>query len=293
MVKSNKTNRKIVQVTAIITSFNEPSTVAKAVKSIKESIKEYSNEIIVVAPDQPTLSAAKIDKTIKIIQDNKKGKPAALNMAFKKAKGQILILTDGDVYTKDAHLLLVHFKNPLIGAVTGRPISLSPKNTKLGYWSHLLTDAAHKRRLIGGYLDCSGYLYAIRNTISIVPEDALSEDAVISQLIFKYGYIIRYEPRATAYVKYPTTYSDWLIQKIRSAGGYVQIKKYIKKPVVMRNISTEVFQGTTIALAYPKRLVEFWWTFLLFIARIHMWILIYINQNRDSRKIWKRVESTK
>ena len=37
------------------------------------------------------------------IRDPRKGKPYALRMAFKKAKGDIFILTDGDTYfEKDA-----------------------------------------------------------------------------------------------------------------------------------------------------------------------------------------------
>ncbi len=32
----------------------------------------------------------------------------------------------------------------------------------------------------------------------------------------------RYVPQAEVFVRYPTSYSDWLKQKVRSAGGYAQ-----------------------------------------------------------------------
>jgi poly-beta-1,6-N-acetyl-D-glucosamine synthase len=293
MVKSHYTNPETIRITAIITSCNEPKTIGKAVKSMIHSLKTESYEIIVIAPDSKTLQAAKVMGLVKTIRDKKEGKPAALNIAFKKARGQIIILSDGDVYTKNAGLLLRRFDNPCVGAVSGRVISLSPRTTLLGYWSHLLTDSAHKRRLKRGFLDCTGYIYAIRNTISSIPKDALSDDAVISQMIHKYGYEIKYEPRALAFVKYPSTYSDWLKQKIRSAGGYLQIRKYFKNPRVMRNLSAEIFEGTLYALMYPRNIKEAWWTFLLFFARIHMWSLIYLNKKKSFKDIWKRVESTK
>ena len=60
-------------------------------------------------------NASKRNKKIILIRDNGEGKPSALNLAFKKAKGDILIFTDGDVFVdKDAiPLLLKKFKNPL------------------------------------------------------------------------------------------------------------------------------------------------------------------------------------
>ena len=86
--------------------------------------------------------------------------------------------------------LLKKLENPKIGAVTGRPVSISQKNKMLGYWSHLLTDVgAHKTRLIrtkqGKFILVSGYLFAMRNSvITDFPIDA-SEDAVIPYLFWK------------------------------------------------------------------------------------------------------------
>ena len=70
---------------------------------------------------------------------------------------------------------------------------------------------------------CSGYLFAFRRAlIGDIPIDALAEDAVISHEIADAGYRIRYAPEAQVSVRYPTTYRDWLRQKVRSAGGYAQ-----------------------------------------------------------------------
>jgi cellulose synthase/poly-beta-1,6-N-acetylglucosamine synthase-like glycosyltransferase len=118
----------------------------------------------------------------------------------------------------------------------------------------------------GRFLLCSGYLFAFRRRlIDRVPADALSEDAVISHRIAQQGYSIAYAPEAQVYVKYPTTYSDWLRQKTRSAGGYAQT--YVRRsPVRMRSAWLEIKTGTLMALQYPRSAREFVWTLMLFAA---------------------------
>jgi cellulose synthase/poly-beta-1,6-N-acetylglucosamine synthase-like glycosyltransferase len=169
-----------------------------------------------------------------------------------------------------------------------------------GYWSHFLTDSAHRLRLerdrAETFLLCSGYLFAVRrDLIDHVPEDALAEDAVISHRIAQQGGSIRYAPGARVRVNYPTTYSDWLRQKVRSAGGYAQ--DYVRKsPVRMRSASLEALQGLRMLVGYPNNLREVFWTILLFAARLHLWLLVFFNVrvlNRPLSRLWQRVETTK
>ena len=256
-----------------------------------------------------------------------------------KSDNDILILTDGDVWPLEGFLkkLLEPFnfsvianperngkkqrakqsrakqnnKRKPVGAVTGRPVSVSPKNTMFGYWSHLLVDAAHQRRLklsrAGEYLDCSGYLYAIKRlpiTHYPLPTTLLSEDNYISQLIWQSGYKIAYASEAKVYVKYPDNFKDWILQKRRSTGGYVQ-KSDARCQMSdvrerMRTFPKEIIHGTWFALTYPKNLKEFWWTILLFAARLYLWLLIFWDHKILRKKFkqgfeggWERIESTK
>jgi cellulose synthase/poly-beta-1,6-N-acetylglucosamine synthase-like glycosyltransferase len=240
--------------------------------------------------------------TVRHIPDPQNGKPHALNLGLQAARGEIVVLSDGDVVVAVDALapLLAPFKDPEVGAVSGRPISASPRETMLGYWSHLLTDAAHQVRLdrdrIGEFLVCTGYLYAFRRSlIQQVPEDALAEDAVISHLIAGKGYRIRYAPTAQVAVKYPSTYGDWLRQKVRSAGGYTQ-KLIRESPQRMRSMQLEVVQGSRFALRYAQNGRELLWTLFLFAARLHLWWLILLNvrwRRRPLQELWQRVETTK
>src|SRR3989338_6191214 len=240
----------MTELSIIITSYKEPNTVGKAIEIFLPQINK-KDEILVAAPDEETLTIireyAKKDKRIKPIKDKGKGKPTALNLLFSLAKGKIWIFSDGDVYVdKEAvQQILIPFKNPKIGAVTGRPISTSPRETLLGYWSHLLTDiGAHDTRMNaaknGQFIVCSGYLYAMRKgIIQSLPVDGLSDDAVISTQIWLNHWKIAYASKAMVYVNYPTNFKDWILQKRRSAGGYTQLKRYFNNPPMMRSFGKE------------------------------------------------------
>ncbi|MBS3159557.1 glycosyltransferase family 2 protein [Candidatus Woesearchaeota archaeon] len=288
-----------MKLSIIITSWKEPMTIGRAIDSfLKQNLNYY--EIIVIAPDKETIDVAK-RYNVKIIKDPQKGKPTALNIAFKEAKGQFLILTDGDVYSSENSVreLLKFFKDKNVGAVTGRPISLNPKDNIFGYWSHLLTDeGAHKTRLQkqknNQFIVCSGYLYAIRNIIKKIPTNALSDDHYISELIHKKGYNIKYAPNARVFVKYPNNFKDWIKQKKRSAGGYVQINNFMKNPIKMRSPLKELSHGWYRPLFYAKTPKQFAWSLLLYPARLYLWLLIYKDiRFKEQKDGWERIESTK
>ncbi|MDP3917457.1 MAG: glycosyltransferase [Nanoarchaeota archaeon] len=294
-------------ISIIITAYKEEKTIGRAIESIlQEKIKEKV-EIIVICPDKPTADVVKEyqkkHKSILLLKDKREGKPAALNQTFKKAKGDIIILTDGDVYIeKDAiKNLIMPFKDKNVGAVCGRPISTNSRDTMLGYWSHLLTDVgAHETRLRlskkGKFIVCSGYLYAIRSGIvNEIPLNSLSDDAVISSMIAKKGYKIQYSPKSLVYVKYPSNFKDWMAQKKRSTGGYLQIKELSGNNTTMRSFSKEASNVLNV-FSYSKNIKEFLWTIILILVRLYMWLLIFYDQKikkKSFEKIWVRIESTK
>jgi cellulose synthase/poly-beta-1,6-N-acetylglucosamine synthase-like glycosyltransferase len=289
----------------IITAFQEPTTVGRAIEAFLPQLPAEA-EILVVSPDPETILV--VDEyaarypMVRHVADPQRGKPTALNVGLQAARGDVVVFSDGDVVVAEDALahLLAPFDDPQVGAVSSHPLSVSPRDTVLGYWSHLLTNGIHQIRQIrdleGAFIVCSGYLFAVqRALIDHVPEDALAEDGVISHLIAQQGYRIRYAPEAHVYVKYPTTYPDWLRQKVRSAGGYAQ--DHIRKsPFRMRSAWQEMWYGSRIALRYPRHSRELMWTLLLFAARLHLWALVFLNVcllRRPLKSLWQRVETTK
>jgi len=297
--------RVTTRLSVLITAFREAATVGRLIEAFLLQLPEDA-EILVVCPDPATTVVvddyAARYPVVRHVADPQRGKPAALDVGLRAAQGDVVVFSDGDVVVaEDAlTLLLAPFADPQVGAVSGHPVSVSPRDTVLGYWSHLLTDGIHQMRLArdwaGQFLVCSGYLFAFRRAlIERVPEDALAEDAVLSHFVARQGYRIRYAPRARVFVKYPTTYRDWLRQKVRSAGGYAQ--DYVRKsPLRMRSAWLEAIKGTRLALRYPRNLRELLWTLLLFAARLHLWLLVFVNVRllrRSLPVLWRRVETTK
>jgi cellulose synthase/poly-beta-1,6-N-acetylglucosamine synthase-like glycosyltransferase len=289
----------------LITAFREAATVGRAIESFLPQLPAGA-EILVICPDPATTTVvdgyAARYPVVRHVADPQRGKPAALNVGLKAAQGDVVVLSDGDVVVADDALasLLAPFEDPQVGAVSGHPISASPRDALLGYWSHLLTEGIHQMRLArdraGQFLFCSGYLFAFRRAlVERVPGDALAEDAVISQLVAQRGYRVRYASQAYVLVRYPATYQDWLRQKVRSAGGHAQ--DYVRKsPLRMRSAWLEMLNGTRLALRYPRSPREFLWTLLLFAARLHLWLLVFVNVQllrRPLTALWQRVESTK
>ena len=235
---------------------------------------------------------------IKHIQDEGKGKPAALNLALEKAKGEIVILTDGDVFMSHGAIkeVLKPFTDPTVGLVSGHPISIEEKSNLFGFWSYVLTDIGHRLRLRSRFIVGSGYLFAFRKSlIKHIPENALAEDAIISHWVFEEGFRTVYAQEAKVFVKYPNNFKDWIKQKKRSAGGYLQLKEFTRGKERMRSFSKES-GGIGLVVKYCRSFKKVVWIFLLIAARLYLWFIIFIDlklKRKSFKEVWLRVESTK
>ena len=311
-------------ISIIITSFKEPKTIGRAIEAFQnqKGVKEQF-EIIVAAPDEETLNVArkyaKKDKKIKIFKDPGKGKSYALNLLLAKIKGEIIILSDGDVYVSENSVQEIlkkfedsenrkfsdsskeeTFEDKKVGCVSGRPVSIDSKNNIFGYWSHLLTDSAHKLREKSnkkGFLECSGYLWAFRNKIiKKFPLD-VGEDTIVPIMFYLKGMRIEYAPKAKVFVSYPKNLKDFLKQKRRTAGAHDNISEYVSLEKIprMKTFLNEL-SGSFFVLVYPRNFKELFYTFLLFPVRFYIWLSLIYNLKIKGRKYtdsWKRIESTK
>ncbi len=297
---------KSTVLTILITASREERTLGRAIEAFLAQDLGPDWELVVVCPDQPTAAVATQYAVrapqVRVLRDEGKGKPAALNLGLSAARGEIVVLSDGDVYVGPGSVqaLLAAFADLHVGIVSGRPVSVSPRETMLGYWSHLLVDAgAHQQRLrrarAGAFLECSGYLYAFRRSlVQPIPEDSLAEDGLISHRVWEQGHITAYAPEALVYVKYPGTYRDWITQKTRSMGGYAQ--NYVQAARGMRSFRREALDGVWAAIHYAQTARELWWTLLLFAARVYVWLRVWWDvklRKRPFSALWKRVNSTK
>lgn len=316
----------------IVTAYREEKTIAKVIRNLLDSTFsglgkhtiDRDWEFILVAPDVQTRSAAKqelIQLNIpegkwKIIKDEQKGKPTALNMCFKEAKGDWLLLTDGDVtFGRNGVFEIVAkaSENESTGGVTSRPVAKLAKTTMMNYWGHLLADAAHHKRMIDltedpvgfstrlvpkrKFFPLSGYGMLIRNLNWQIPADALVDDAYISYELYNRGYKLSYAPNSRVFVKYATKLSDYFKQKKRSTGGFIQLWEYgVVKPETKSRSFWRELEYFWFPLKYAQNIRELFWSLLLYPTRFWLWLMIFWERKvlkKSFQKTWVRIESTK
>ena len=294
-------------ISIVITSFNEPKTIGKCIDSFLSQQINEKYELIVSAPDLETQQIveqySKKNKNIKLFKDPGKGKSLALNLLLPNLKGDIIILTDGDVYVNKIAIeeILNKFRKKEVGCVSGRVLSSDSRNSLFGYWSHLLCHSAHKlrekRAKENKFLECSGYLWAFRNkVIKQFPKD-VAEDTIVPILFWKKGWKVDYTEKAEVYVSFPRTLSDFVKQKKRTMASHETLNKYFKSGEIprMKSFKNEIL-GSLMVLSYPKSFKEVLYTISLFPIRLYIWLLTFYKskfKKQNYSDAWKRVESTK
>ncbi len=295
--------------TLIISAWKEPKTIGKAVYELlsQARVLKEPSELILVCPDRETYeAAARVASGYRsipfiYIKDPQKGKPFALNLAFKKAKGSIWVLTDGDVWIDKGALekLIEPFTRSDVYGVTGRPVCRNERNTIWGYWGHLFMDAAHEKRIRtlgrGRFYAMSGYLSAIRTSRITIPSGVL-DDVYLSCLLNEKGKKISYAPGARVLVRQPENWKDWISQKVRSVSGYQGLKKMFPHTKAFRKV-TDDLAFALFPVFYARNPRELLWSLLQYPVRLWVWTLVALQRFRGktAADLWigKRIESTK
>lgn len=275
-------------------------------KSIRKVIslwqKEPVGEILIISSGSTDSTESIIraliekDARIRLISEpEKKGKPAAINKILYLAKGDIIIMTDGDVYIEPgaANLLKARFSENKIGLVAGHPVPLYPEGIP-GCWMRMSCDIMHDKRTKNIELDVTGNLYAIKKGIvKNIPENTTLDDVYVAFEVKKKGYAIVYEPEAIVRVKGVETISDFISQKTRTRVGWHQLHE-CEKADTSRTPAGE--------LAYIPKLTKYIMTPLGIIAvssylmlSASTWFVAWWKWKTEKNylNLWKTAKSTK
>lgn len=295
-------------ITIGITTCNEKDTIGRAIDSALNQDYNGEYEILVVAAGddgtkQIVLNYAARNPNVRyIFEDVPAGKPTALNKLFNEAKGDIVILTDGDVVlAPDAvSKLIMGFDNQSVGAISGRGIPINKRDTLMGFIAHLTANEWHKIRSEQLRTDKSialatGYLYGIRkNLFTKLPQDALSDDGYLSCVVRSKGYAISYVPTAIVDVKHPTNVLDFIKQKRRTRIGFYQLQKWFRTSTG-RSAGSEIRSNFISSMKFiqgPKECIYF----CIFVClNIIVWLSAFftLHSQKSFRNIWVPIISTK
>ncbi len=229
------------KISIIVPAYNEETTIASTIQSL-QNLNYPDYEVIVVddgSTDQTYQKALQIqDSKIKIVQQQNKGKPGALNAGIAKSSGEIILTVDADTTLhKDALTVIAyHFaKNPKIGAIAGN-VKIKREHTIINTLQS--AEYATGINLVRKAQSVLGCVLVVPGPIAALKREAVeeaggfsgqtfAEDFDITLAILKEGYRVEYEEAGLAYTDAPKTTEDLVKQRRRWYRGMIQVlEKY-------------------------------------------------------------------
>jgi cellulose synthase/poly-beta-1,6-N-acetylglucosamine synthase-like glycosyltransferase len=169
--------------TIVIPFYQEETAVFQ--QCVKSCLQQNPYEIIIV--DDGSKEVTNYQFAVALVQqypnlrvlriEQNRGKRHAQSLAFKQAKGEIIVTVDSDtVLEKDAIANLLNpFRNPKIGAVTGQLSALNKND-------NLLTRILNIRYIVAGLLDRGAYSFFGVVTCTSGPNSAYRKTLILSKL---------------------------------------------------------------------------------------------------------------
>lgn len=225
-------------ISVIIAAFNEQSVIKEKLISVVQSNYPSDRLEILVGSDAST------DQTIPIVKElsarhtlikyfdftDRRGKPSVVNDLVSKSKGEILVLTDANVFFSENTLfqLVKHFRNPEIGLVDTHMVNMGLKKEGISYQEKAYISrevkVKHMESLVWGtMMGPFGGCYAIRREdYSDVPPHSLVDDFYINMKVLEKGKKAVNELEAIVYEDVSNSLRDEFRRKIRIATGNFQ-----------------------------------------------------------------------
>jgi poly-beta-1,6 N-acetyl-D-glucosamine synthase len=236
------------RVGVIVPAYNEEAGIAGTVRSILAS--EHPVEVIVVDDGSTDGTAEVVERLqrrlprVRLIRQQNSGKSAALNTGLAVANSELVVMVDGDtVLDPDAvGLLVAHFTDPSIGAVSGN-VKVGNRRKLLGRWQHIeYVIGFNLDRRVYDVLHCTptvpGALGAFRRSAiqeaGGVSDDTLAEDTDLTMALERDGWRVVYEERAISWTEAPATYGQLWKQRYRWCYGTLQAIWKHRRAVIER-----------------------------------------------------------
>lgn len=232
-------------VSILIAAHNERAWIERKIHNALAS--HYPSDrlqVIVVSDgsDDDTLELAQgvRDTRLEVIEVSpRQGKANALNVAIARATGEILVLTDANVFFEPDAVarLAAHFADPDCGCVTGR-VDLQPMDAGEplgeGFYMRLERFLQERESLHSTVVGTDGALFAARRElVSPLPAGIVLDDFLIAMRIAATGHAVRYEAGARAVERVPASVAQEFRRKVRIAAGCFQVLpllEFIRRP---------------------------------------------------------------
>jgi len=221
-------------VSVIVPAHNESAGIEAAVRSIVAS--RHPVEIIVVDDGSTDGTADLVESLglaqVRVIRQANGGKPSALNTGIAAARGEIIVMVDGDtVFEEDSVSRLIQpFADPKVGAVSGNT-KVANRGGVLGAWQHIeyvvgfnldrrLFDIAECMPTVPGAI--GAFRAQTLRAVGGVSDDTLAEDTDLTMAICRDGWRVVYREDALAWTEAPASIGALWRQRYRWCYGTLQ-----------------------------------------------------------------------
>lgn len=273
--KNNEVYRKtdnLPFVSILMAVHNEETVLVEKVRSIYYTLYPFSKFEVLVGSDASTDLTNKI---CKVYQQNyqsfrffpfmeRQGKPGVINSLEKKASGDILIITDANVFFNIDTIfnLVKHFKNKDVGLVDS--VMTHSGMSKKGiaeqentYIRREISIKQNESRLWGAMMGPFGGCYAIRkNLFTDIPENYLVDDFFINMNVIRKGKKTINSMDSAVNEDVPHNLADEFRRKVRiSTGNFQNLKHYFP-------LALNIFRGSGFAF-FSHKVIRWLGPFLL------------------------------
>ncbi len=245
---SPRRSEVLLPVSVIVPAYNEAANIAATVRSLVGS--DYPYLEVIVVDDGSSDGTAEIVRrlrlpNIRVVSQANAGKPAALNTGIQLARGDLLVLVDGDtVFQTDTIYRLVQgFADPRVGAIAGNT-KVANRRGLLGKWQHL--EYVIGFNLDRRFFDVAGCMPTIPGAVGAfraevlhqvrgVSQDTLAEDTDLTMAVLRAGWAVTYEEHAIAWTEAPSSLKSLWRQRYRWCYGTMQAMWKHRHGAVERN----------------------------------------------------------
>jgi cellulose synthase/poly-beta-1,6-N-acetylglucosamine synthase-like glycosyltransferase len=221
------------RVSIVVAAWRERATIGHKLASL--ALQYYPaalTEVLVVcdgsddgtAEEARTVGGRLLPGRLQVLElPERRGKPAALNAAVLRARGEILVVTDArQRLSPDAvGALVADLGDPVVGAVGGRLV-LEDDAPIGAYWSYE-TQIRRWEGEHGSTVGVSGALYAIRRELfQPIPEETILDDVLVPARVRLGGRRVAYQPLAIAFDRAAPSGREFR-RKVRTLAGNFQL----------------------------------------------------------------------
>jgi len=275
--------KKFPTISFLTAAYNEEASIADTINALlKVKYPKGRKEIIIINDGSKDKTASIIKKfvekhkEIKLIDKKNSGKADSLNQGIKIAKGELIAVVDADSYPNEDSLykMVGYFEDEKVAAVTSRVLVKNKKNFLERFQDVDYITIAWGRKM----MDFIGCVYVTNGPLSVYRKNVvqklggfntknITEDIELTWHILSAGYKTKMSYSTEVYTTVPSSFKQWIKQRIRwNLGGLQTIYKYRKSFFKGKNLFG-YFVINYVSLAF----------FLALIGLILLLRFIYLN----------------